>query len=167
MRPSFITWPAFHPFQWGTLQTHGQWHHTYHSLHITWRVNRRYSICLDNVLSHRSLFNGYQINYTAGLRIFCCYFFWCQPARLACQPLQPGSSWYTFVDDNAEEAPIYRCNGRATKLRVRPHEKDDLYMEWEPTQMESQLKQQMQPLVVPACGSLESNSKIQGTQKCP
>ena len=20
----------------------------------------------------------------AGLRIFCCYFFWCQPARLAC-----------------------------------------------------------------------------------
>ena len=27
----------------------------------------------------------------AGLGIFCCYFFWCQPARLACQPLQPGS----------------------------------------------------------------------------
>ena len=22
-----------------------------------------------------------------GLGIFCCYFFWCQPARLACQPL--------------------------------------------------------------------------------
>ena len=28
----------------------------------------------------------------AGLGIFCCYFFWCQPARLVCQPLQPGSS---------------------------------------------------------------------------
>ena len=27
----------------------------------------------------------------AGLGIFCCYFFWCQPARLACQPLQPGN----------------------------------------------------------------------------
>ena len=27
----------------------------------------------------------------AGLRIFCCYFFWCQPARLVCQPLQSGS----------------------------------------------------------------------------
>ena len=27
----------------------------------------------------------------AGLGIFCCYFFWCQPARLVCQPLQPGN----------------------------------------------------------------------------
>ena len=28
----------------------------------------------------------------ARLRIFCCYLFWCQPARIACQPLQPGST---------------------------------------------------------------------------
>ena len=28
----------------------------------------------------------------AGLGIFCCYFFWCQPARLACRPLQPGNT---------------------------------------------------------------------------
>ena len=28
----------------------------------------------------------------AGLGIFCCYFFWCQPARLACQPLQPDNT---------------------------------------------------------------------------
>ena len=27
----------------------------------------------------------------AGLGLFCCYFIWCQPARLACQPLQPGN----------------------------------------------------------------------------
>ena len=27
----------------------------------------------------------------AGLGIFCYYFFWCQPARLAHQPLQSGS----------------------------------------------------------------------------
>ena len=27
----------------------------------------------------------------AGLGIFCCYFFWCQPARLVHQPLQSGS----------------------------------------------------------------------------
>ena len=26
----------------------------------------------------------------AGLGIFYCYSFWCQPARLACRPLQPG-----------------------------------------------------------------------------
>ena len=28
----------------------------------------------------------------AGLGIFSCYFFWCRPARLACQPLQPHST---------------------------------------------------------------------------
>ena len=27
----------------------------------------------------------------AGLGLFCCYFFLCQPARLAHQPLQPGN----------------------------------------------------------------------------
>ena len=26
----------------------------------------------------------------AQLEIFCCYIFWCQPARLVCQPLQSG-----------------------------------------------------------------------------
>ena len=26
-----------------------------------------------------------------GIGLFCCYFFWCQPARLACQPLQSGN----------------------------------------------------------------------------
>ena len=26
-----------------------------------------------------------------GIGLFCCYFFWCQPARLACRPLQPGN----------------------------------------------------------------------------
>ena len=29
----------------------------------------------------------------AGLGLFCCYFFWCQPARLAHQPLQPHNMW--------------------------------------------------------------------------
>ena len=28
----------------------------------------------------------------AGLGTFCCYFFWCQPARLAHQPLQPSNT---------------------------------------------------------------------------
>ena len=35
-----------------------------------------------------------------GLGLFCCYSFWCQPARLACQPLQPGNMHYTIVDDD-------------------------------------------------------------------
>ena len=30
----------------------------------------------------------------ARLVLVCCYFFWCQPARLACQPLQPGNTIY-------------------------------------------------------------------------
>ena len=35
-----------------------------------------------------------------GIGLFCCYFFWCQPARVAWQPLQPGNMRYTIVDDN-------------------------------------------------------------------
>ena len=27
-----------------------------------------------------------------GIGLFCCYYFWCQPARLACQPIQPGNT---------------------------------------------------------------------------
>ena len=51
-----------------------------------------------------------------GLGIFCCYFFWCQPARLVCGPLQSGSTQYTIVNDNVEKAPIYRWNRKAGSL---------------------------------------------------
>ena len=60
-----------------------------------------------------------------GIGLFCCYFFRCQPARLACQPLQSGNMHYTIVDDNVEVAPIYRCNGKATKP-TRPRENHGL-----------------------------------------
>ena len=73
----------------------------------------------------------------AGLGIFCCYFFWYWPARLACQPLQSGSMQYTIVDDNVEAAPIYRCESKAGQPIIRPHENHDLHVEWEPTWMES------------------------------
>ena len=100
-----------------------------------------------------------------GLGIFCCYFFWCQPARLACQPLQPGTMQYTIVDDDVEAATIYRCDGRA-KQPIRPHENHDLHMEQVPTWTESWYMQQMQSIVVPACISLKSTFKIQRTWKC-
>ena len=29
---------------------------------------------------------------TVGIGLFCCYFFWCQPAKLTCQPLQPDNT---------------------------------------------------------------------------
>ena len=65
----------------------------------------------------------------AGLGIFSCYFFWCQPARLACQPSQSGSIRYTIEDDNVEAAPIYRCNGKAGQPTVRPCKNHDLCIE--------------------------------------
>ena len=83
----------------------------------------------------------------AGLGFFCCYFFWYQPARLVCWPLQPGSMQYTIVDDNVEAAPIYKCDSKA-KQATRPCENHDLHMEWEPTLTESWQKQQMQSLGV-------------------
>ena len=96
----------------------------------------------------------------AGLGIFCCYF-WCQPARLVHWPLQSGSMWYTMVDDSVEEAPTYRCDGKAGQPIVRPCESHDLHIEQEPTQVESWQKQQIQSRAVPASRSLDT-TKIQG-----
>ena len=65
------------------------------------------------------------------------------------QPLQSGSLQYTIVDDNLEAAPISRCNGMAGQPIVRPHKNHVLHMEWEPTWLESQQKQQIQSKAVP------------------
>ena len=97
----------------------------------------------------------------AGLGIFCCYFFWCWPARLVQWPSQQGTMQYTIVDDDVEEAPIYRCNGKASQP-TGPHENHGLGMEHIPTWTESWCKQQTQSLVVPAQGPLVNTSKIQG-----
>ena len=67
------------------------------------------------------------------------------------------------MDDNVEAAPIYRCDSKAGQPIVRPHEKDDLHIEWEPTWMENQQKQQIQSRAVPASESFDT-IKIQGTQ---
>ena len=101
----------------------------------------------------------------AGLGLFCCYFFWCQPARLAHQPLQPGNMQHTIVDDNVEEAPFYRCNGKVLPP-TKSHDNHGMAIEHLPTWTESQCKQQSKSLVVPVHGSLEKSSKIQRTQKC-
>ena len=78
------------------------------------------------------------------------------------QPLQSGSMCYTIVDHNVEAAPIYRCNNKAGQPIVRPHENHVLHMEQEPTQMESQQKQQTQSKAVPASRLLDT-TQIQGT----
>ena len=43
---------------------------------------------------------------------------------------------YAIVDDDVEEAPIYRCDGRA-KQPTRPYRNHDLHMEQVPTWTES------------------------------
>ena len=100
-----------------------------------------------------------------GVGLFCCYFFWCWPARLVCWPLQSGNMQYTIVDDNVEEAPIYRCEGKAHKP-TRPHENHGLAIEHLPTQSESHQKPQSKSFAVPLQGSLDKSSKIQGMQGC-
>ena len=100
-----------------------------------------------------------------GIGLFCCYFFWCQPARLLCQPLQPGNMQYTKVDDNVEVAPIYRCDGKATKP-TRPCENHGLAIEHLPTWSESHHKLQSKSFAVPTQGSLGKSPKIQGMQEC-
>ena len=99
-----------------------------------------------------------------GIGLFCCYFFWCRPARLVCQPLQPGNTQYTIVDDNVEVAPIYRCEDKATKP-TRSHENHDLAIEHLPTWLESHNKLQSKSFADPTQGSLGKLSKIQGTQE--
>ena len=97
--------------------------------------------------------------------LFCCYFFWCQPARSVCQPLKSGNMQYTIVDDNVEEAPIYRCKGKAP-MPTRPCENHGLAIEHLPTWLESHQKPQLKSFAVPAQGSLAKSSKIQGMQEC-
>ena len=100
-----------------------------------------------------------------GIGLFCCYFFWCWPARLAHWPLQKGNMQYTIVDDNVEVAPIYRCNGKAPQP-TRPCENHGLAIDHWPTWMESHCKQQSKSFAVPVQGSLGKSPKIQGTQDC-
>ena len=100
-----------------------------------------------------------------GIGLFCCYFFWCRPARLVCQPLQSGNMQYTIVDDNVEVAPIYRCEGKATKP-TRPCENHGLAIEHLPTWSESHHKLQSKSFAVPTQGSLGKSPKIQGMQEC-
>ena len=95
----------------------------------------------------------------AGLGIFCCYFLWCWPAMLACWPLGSGSMWHTIVNDDVEAAPIYRSYGKDGHPLLRPPMNHDLHMKWEPTQMESQQKQQSQSKAVPTSRSLDRSTQ--------
>ena len=68
---------------------------------------------------------------------------------------------YTIVDDNVEEVPIYRWEGKAPKP-TRPRKNHGLAIECLPTQLESHQKPQLKSFAVPTQGSLVKPSKIQG-----
>ena len=97
-----------------------------------------------------------------GLGIFCCYFFWCWPAILVCQPFGSGSLWHTFVDDDVEEAPIYRSDGKARQPVIKPHQNHDLHIKWEPTQIKSWQKQQTLSNAVPKSRPLDTKTQNPG-----
>ena len=98
----------------------------------------------------------------AGLGIFCCFFFWYQPAMLVGCPLWSGFTWHTIVDDDVEAAPIYRSDDKAGQPILRPHDNHDLYMKWEPRHTESWQKQQAQSTAVPYSRSLNSSTQNPG-----
>ena len=117
---------------------------------------------LWNLFTHPGIYiSALGLLILVGIGLFCCYFFWCRPARLARRPLQSGNTRYTIVDDNVEVAPIYRCKGKAIKP-TRPRENHGLAIEHLPTQLESRHKLQSKSFAVPAQGSLVKSSKIQG-----
>ena len=72
---------------------------------------------------------------------------------------------YTIVDDNVEVAPIYRCDGKATKP-TRPCKNHGLAIGHLPTQTESHSKLQFKSFAVPIQGLLDKSYKIQGMQEC-
>ena len=87
---------------------------------------------LWNLFTHPGIYvSALGLLIPVGIGLFCCYFFWCRPARLACQPLKSGNTLYTIVDDNVEEASIYRCEGKAPKP-TRPCKNHGLAIEWPP-----------------------------------
>ena len=124
---------------------------------------------IDDTASIWTLFSHTEIYITAigsliptRLGIFCCYFFWCQPANLACQPFQSDSMWHNIVGDDVEAAPIYRDNGKGGQPIIRPHKNHDMHMKWEPTQTKSQQKQQAPSKAVPKSRSLDTNIQNPG-----
>ena len=125
------------------LQTHNQWHFQYITPFTSPKESTGDTASIWTLFSHTRVYVmaiGSLI--PAGLGIFCCYFFWCQTARLACWPLQPGTMQYTIVDDDVEAAPIYRCDSKAQQP-TRLHKIHGLHMGWVPIWTESLYKQQM------------------------
>ena len=68
------------------------------------------------------------------------------------------------MDDNVEEAPIYRFDGKVPQP-TRPSENHGLAIEHLPIEPDSQCKQQLKSFAVPIQGSLVKSPQIQGMQE--
>ena len=131
MGSSFTTWLTYHHFlmiNYKDMVSSSR--HIMQFMSTDGSIDDTASIC--TLFSHTGIYiMAIGLLIPAGLGIFCCYFFWLWPARLACQPLWSGSMWHTIVDDDVEAAPIYRCDGKAGQPIIRPHENHDLCMKQE------------------------------------
>ena len=143
-----------------SLQPHGPGCPTHHTF-FTWRGNRRHRFNLDTVFTYRSLCNSYRITYTSRFGNILPLFLLMSTCQI---------SVLTFT---TRYHAIYSCGWwcrGSTHLQIWWQGLTACKTLWESWPayewMESQCKQQMQSLVVPAQGSLANMSKIQGTQKC-
>ena len=131
---SYISWLTYHQFllissisTWSTAMDP-----SLHFISTDESIDDTASLC--TLFSHPGVYvMAIGLLIPARLGMFCCYFFWCWPAKLTHWPLQSGSMQCTIVDDDVEEAPIYRSDGTAWQPIIRPCENHDLCMKWEPT----------------------------------
>ena len=85
--------PAYHQFQ--LLSSTSTWSVATHISPLSHHLLSQQLIhSIWTLFSHTGAYvTAIGLLILVGLGIFCCYFFWCQPVRLAHQPLQPGSMW--------------------------------------------------------------------------
>ena len=135
-----------------------------------WWVNKWYRIHLNTIFSYRDLHYNYRITDTCRTREILLLLF----LVLTCHLNMPTFLIRFYVTYYCgwlcRGSTIYRSYGKDRQPNIRPCENYDLHMKWEPTQTESQQKQQAPLKAIPWLGSLDINTKNPGntmsTQVC-
>ena len=104
---------------WSSLQAHVQQQQSNHSICFNWWVNGWYNISLDIIFSYRNLCNGYRIADTHRIRDILFLHFLVLTCQISVPTFMTRSSWHTIVNDDIEEAPIYRYDGKTEQLVIR------------------------------------------------
>ena len=132
---------------------------------IQHEVIRRFRHLVESIQPPWDIHFSLRISFTSWNCVFLLLLLLVPTCHISALTLESDKMQYAIVDDNVEDAPIYRCEGKAPKP-TRPHENHGLAMECIPTWLESHQKPQLKSFAVPAQGSLVKPSKIQGTQEC-